>query len=252
MRGDEDGSVLRDLVVGEIVRSGIVGQRAFDLVGFSVLDPNESPRDHESSAVDIVELAGAVARTDDPRRRLVGWGTCGQREREVDEATGFTWCTFRSYLGGQAVQHATVASDVGVDEAASEQLERFCILTCHQEVTERTLDVAPFGEELGGASVERLLALRILRVESVPQQITEQVVIPVGITGQLDQEQVPVFDPPEQRAGVTSLGHSRATLGVELLEDRSRKQEVEDLSGLAFEYLRSEEVGDRARRLREL
>ena len=150
------------------------------------------------------------------------------------------------------MQHATVALDVGVDEAASEQLECFCFLTCHQEVTERTLDVAHIDEELGGASMERLLAVRILRVESVPQQITEQMVVPVGITGQLDQEQVPVVDALEQRPGVTSLGHSRAALGVELFEDRSRKQEVEDLGGLAFEYLRSEEVGDRARRLREL
>ncbi len=249
---DEDGSVLSDLVVGKVLRSGIVGQRSFDLVGFSVLHPNESPREHESSAVDIVELAGAVARTDDPRRRLVGGGTRGQRERKVDEATGFTWCTVGSYLGGKAVQHATVASDVGVDEAASEQLECFRFLTRHQEVTERTLDVARVDEILGGASMQGLLALRILRVESVPQQITEQMVVPVGITGQLDQEQVPVVDAAQQRAGVTSLGHRRATLCVELFEDRSRKQEVEDLSGLAFEHLRSEEVGDRARRLREL
>ena len=86
---DEDGSVLSDLVVGEVLRFGIVGQRSFDFVGFSVLHPNESPREHESGAVGIVEVAGAVVRADDPRRRLVGRGTCGQRERQVDEATGF-------------------------------------------------------------------------------------------------------------------------------------------------------------------
>ncbi len=100
--------------------------------------------------------------------------------------------------------------------------------------------------------MQGLLAVRIVRVESVPQQIAEQMVVPVGISGQLDQEEVPLVDAPEQRAGVASLGHRRATLGVEVFEDRSREQEVEDLSGLAFEYLRSEEVSDRAWRLREL
>ena len=150
------------------------------------------------------------------------------------------------------MQHATVALDVGVDEAASEQLECCCFLTCHQEVTERILDVARIDEERGGASMEGLLAVRIVRVESVPQQIAEEMVVPVGISGQLDEEEVPLVDAPEQRAGVASLGHGRATLRVEHVEDRSREQEVEDLSGLAFEYLRSEEVGDRAWRLREL
>ena len=85
---DEDRSVLSDLVVGEILRCGIVGQRSFDLVGFSVLRPNESSREHESSAVGIVEVAGAVGRADDPRRCLLGRGTRGQRERQVNEATG--------------------------------------------------------------------------------------------------------------------------------------------------------------------
>ena len=61
-----------------------------------------------------------------------------------------------------------------------------------------------------------------------------------------------VVDALEQRAGVASFGYCRATLGVELFEDRRREQEVEDLSGLAFEYLRSEEVGDGAWRFREL
>ena len=246
------GPYCSDLVVGEVLRSEIVGQRSFDLVGFSVLHPDESSRDHESGAVGIVEVAGAVARADDPRRRLAGRGTCGQRERKVGEATGFAGCGLRSYLGREAMQHATVALDVGVDEAASEQLECFCFLTCQQEVTERILDVTRIDEEGGGASMERLLAVRIVGVESVPQQVSEQMVVPVGISGQLDEEEVPVVDAPEQRAGVVALGHGRATLGVELFEDRSREQEVEDLSGLAFEYLRSEEVGDRAWRFREL
>ena len=64
-------------------------------------------------------------------------------------------------------------------------------------MTERTLDVARLDEELGGASMQPLLAVGILRVESVAQQVTEQMVVPVGIAGQLDQEQVPVVDAPE-------------------------------------------------------
>ena len=115
------------------------------------------------------------------------------------------------------MQHATVALDEGVDEAASEQLECFCFLACHQEVTERTLDVARLDEEGGGASMEGLLAVRIVRVESVPHQVSEQMVVPVGISGQLDEEEVPVVDAPEQRAGVASVGHGRATLRVELV-----------------------------------
>ena len=100
--------------------------------------------------------------------------------------------------------------------------------------------------------MQGLLAVRIVGVESVSHQVSEQMVVPVGIWGQLDQEEVPVVDALEQRSGVASFGHCRAALGVELFKDRSREQEVEDVSGLAFEYLCSEEVGDRAWRLREL
>ena len=249
---EKGGPVLSDLVVGEVLRSEIIGQRSFDLVGFSVLHPNESSRDHESGAVGIVEVAGAVVRADDPRRRLAGRGARGQRERKVREATGFACCGLGSYLGREAMQHATVALDEGGDEAASEQLECCCFLTCHQEVTERILDVTGIDKERGGASMEGLLAVRIVGVESVPQQITEQMVVPVGISGQLDEEEVPFVDAAEQRAGVAAVGHGRATLRVKRVEDRSCEQEVEDLSGLAFEDLGSEEVGDGAWRLREL
>ena len=57
---EKDGPVLSDLVFGEVLRCGIVGQRSFDLGGLSVLHPDESSRDHESGAVGIVEVAGAV------------------------------------------------------------------------------------------------------------------------------------------------------------------------------------------------
>ena len=180
---EEGGPVLSDLVVGAILRSGIVGERAFDFVGFSVLHPDKSSRDHESGAVGIVEVAGAVVRADDPRRRLAGRGTRGQRERKVGEATGFAGCGLRSYLGNEAVQHATVALDEGVDESASEQLECFCFLPCRQEVTERILDVAGLDEEGGGASMEGLFAVGIVGVESVSHQVSEQMVVPVGIRG---------------------------------------------------------------------
>ncbi len=89
-------------------------------------------------------------------------------------------------------------------------------------------------------------------MESVPQQVSEQMVVPVGVSGQLDQEEVPVVDAAEQRAGVAAVGHRRATLRVEHVEDRSREQEVEDLSGLAIEHFGTEEVGDGAWRFREL
>ncbi len=85
--------------------------------------------------------------------RLAGRGTRGQRERKVDEATGFAGCGLGSYFGSKAMQHATVALDERGDEAASEQLERLCFLTCHQEVTERILDFARIDEEGGGASM---------------------------------------------------------------------------------------------------
>ena len=107
-------------------------------------------------------------------------------------------CGLRSYLGSKAMQHTTVALDEGVDEAASEQLECCCFLTCDQEVTERILDVAGIDEEGGGASMEGLLAVRIVGVESVPQQVSEQMVVPVGVSGQLDEEEVPVVDAAEQ------------------------------------------------------
>ena len=174
----QDGPVLGDLVVGEVLRYAIIGQRPFDLVGFSVLHPHETSRDHESGAVGIIEVVGAVVRADDPRRRLAGRCTCGQRERKVGEATGFAGCGLRSYLGREAMQHATVALDVGVDEAVSEQLECFCFLTCQQEVTKRILDVTRSDGESSGASMESLFAVRIVGVESVPQQITEEMVVP--------------------------------------------------------------------------
>ena len=60
------------------------------------------------------------------------------------------------------------------------------------------------------------------------------------------------MDALQQRAGVASFGDRGATLGVELLEDRRREQEVEDLGGLTFEYLGSQEIGDRPWRLREV
>ena len=121
-----------------------------------------------------------------------------------------------------------------------------------QEVTERALDVALLDKERGGAKMQGLLAVRIVRVESVPQQVSEEMVVPVCISGQLDQEEVPVVDALQQGARVASLRHRRATLGVELFKDRSREQEVEDLSRLAFENLRTEEVCDGPRCLREL
>ena len=216
---DQDGSVLSDFVVREVRRPAIVGQRSFDLVGFSILRPNESSREHESSTIGVVEVAGVVARADDPRRCLLGRGTRGQRERHVYEATGTARCGLGSYLRREAMEHATVALDVRVDEAASEQLEGFCFLTRHQEVTERTLDVARIDEELGGASMQGVLAVGIVRVESVPQQVAEEVVVPVSASGQLDQEEVPLLDAPEQRAGVASFGHRHATVRVEVFED---------------------------------
>ena len=100
--------------------------------------------------------------------------------------------------------------------------------------------------------MQRPFTVRIVPAESLPHEVSEQMVVPVGISSQLDQEQMSVVDGLEQRAGVVSLGHRRATLGVEVFEDRSREQESEDLGGLAFEYLRSEEVGDRAWRLRKI
>ena len=69
--------------------------------------------------------------------------------------------------------------------------------------------------------MEGPLAVRIVGVESVPQQIAEQVVVPVGISGQFDEEEVPFVDAAEQLAGVVAVGHGRATLRVEHVEDRS-------------------------------
>ena len=137
-------------------------------------------------------------------------------------------------------------------KSASKQLEGFCFLTCQQEVTERILDVDCIEEEGGGASMEDLFAVRIVGVESVPQQVSEEMVVPVGVSGQFDEEEVPGVDAAEQRAGVAAVGYGRAAFRVKHVEDRSREQEVEDLSGLAVEYLRSEEVGDGAWRFREL
>ena len=150
------------------------------------------------------------------------------------------------------MQHATVALDERVDEAASEQLECFCFVTREQEVSERTLDVPRVDEEGGGASMEVPLTLRVVRVESVPQQVSEQMVVPVRVSGQLDEEEMPVVDAAKQSGGVASLGHRRAALRVEHVENRSREKEIEDLSRLAFEDLCSEEVCDGAWRVREL
>ena len=86
---EKGGAVLSDLIVGKVLRSEMIDKRLFDLGGFSVLHGDESSREHESGLVGGVQLAGAVARPDDPRRGLAGRGTRGQREREVDEATGF-------------------------------------------------------------------------------------------------------------------------------------------------------------------
>ena len=249
---EKDGRVLSDLVVAEIRRCEMIGQSSFDLVGLPVLHPNESFGDHESGAAGIVEVADAVVRADDPRRRLSGRGARGQREREVGEATRLACSGLRSHLGGEAVQHATIACDEGGDEAASEQVERGGFITCHQQVTERPLDVAGIDEERGGAPMQGLLAVRIVGVESVAQQLTEQVVVPVGVAGQLDEEEVPFVDAAEQHACVAAVGHSRASLWVELVEHRRCEEEVEDLRGLAFEDLGSEEVRDGPWRLREL
>ncbi len=100
--------------------------------------------------------------------------------------------------------------------------------------------------------MEGLLAVWVVRVESVSQQVSEQMVVAVGVSGQLDEEEVPVVDAAKQSGGVAALGHGRAALRVEHVENRRREQELEDLSGLAFEDLRSEEVCDGAWRLREL
>ena len=84
------------------------------------------------------------------------------------------------------------------------KLERGCFVACHQEVTERPLDVTGIDEERGGPLMEGLFAVRIVGVESVAQQITEQVVVAVGVAGQLDEEEVPFVDAAEQRAGVAA------------------------------------------------
>ena len=165
---------------------------------------------------------------------------------------GFAARGRRSHLGSKAMEHATVAFDEGVDEAASEHLECCCLVTREQEVAECILDVTRIDEEGGGTSMEVPLALRVVRVESVPQQVSEQMVVPVGVSGQLDEEEVPLVDTAEQIGGVASLGHGGAALRVEHVEDGGREQEVEDLRRLSFEDLRSEEVCDGAWRLREL
>ena len=119
-------------------------------------------------------------------------------------------------------------------------------------MAERTLDVARLDKVFGGASVQGPFPGGIVRVESVTQKVSEQMVVPVGVSGQFDQEEVPVLNALEQLRGFASLSHCRATLGVELFKDRSREQEVEDLSGLAFEHFRSEKICDGAGCLREL
>ncbi len=86
---EKGGPVLSDLIVGKVLRSEMIDERLFDLGGFSVLNGDESSREHEAGEVDVAQVAGAVARADDPRRGLAGRGTRGHREREVDEATGF-------------------------------------------------------------------------------------------------------------------------------------------------------------------
>ncbi len=249
---EKGGAVLSDLVVGDLLRSEMIDKRLFDLGGVSVLHGDESSREHESGLVGGVQLAAAVARPDDPRRSLAGRSTRGQREREVDEATGFTSGGGCSYLVGKAMQDATVAVDEGLDEAASQQSECFPFFTREQEVSERILDVIRIDEEGGGASMESLLSLRVVRVEAVPKQVSEQMVVSVSVSGELDEEEVPVVDAAKQSVGVAASGHGCAALRVEHVEDRGREQELEDLSGLAFEYLCSEEVCDRAWRFREL
>ncbi len=126
------------------------------------------------------------------------------------------------------MEHTTVALDEGVDEAASEQLECCCFLTCEQEVTERILDVTRIDEEGGGTSMEGLLAVRIVSVESVPQQVSEQMVVPVGVSGQLDEEEVPLVDTAEQiapasRRSVTAAQRSgSSTSRIEVASRKSR------------------------------
>ena len=100
--------------------------------------------------------------------------------------------------------------------------------------------------------MECQLALRVACVESVPQQVSEQMVISVRLSGQLDEEEVPIVDAAEPIGGVAPLSHRRAALRVKHVEDGGREQEVEDLRRLSFEDLRSEEVCDGAWRLREL
>ncbi len=166
---EKGGPVLGDLVVGEVLPSEMIDNRLFDLGRFSVLHGHESTRDHEAGKVGVAQVAGAVARADDPRRGLAGRGTRGQREREVDEATGFASGGRRSHLRSKAMEHATVALDERVDEAASEHLECCCLVTREQEVAKRTLDVPRVHEEGGGSSMEVPLTLRVDRVEAVPQ-----------------------------------------------------------------------------------
>ncbi len=77
-------------------------------------------------------------------------------------------------------------------------------------------------------------------------------VVPVRVSGQLDEEEMPVLDTAKQISGVASLGHGGAALRFEHVENRSREKELENFSRLAFEDLCSEEVCDGARRVREL
>ena len=226
-------------------------QRPFGLVRLSELGPDESSSYDEAAEVGIVEVDGAAVRTADPRRRLPGWGARGHRERDVGKETGCPGCGLRSHVRREAMQGAAVAMDVDIDEAAPEQRECPSFLTRQQEVTERSLEVVRFEKERGRASMKILFADRIVGVESVSQHVPEQMVIPVHISPQLDEKEVPLVDTPQKLAGVGSAGNRDAALRVEHVEDRGREQEVEDLSGLAFEDLRSEEVGDGAGRVRE-
>ena len=127
-----------------------------------------------------------------------------------------------------------------------DQLGGLGVVPSRRRVTDRLGPVAGCLEPGAGAPVELGDAVGVLVFEAGPQDVAEEVVIPVPATAVVEgnEEEVRPLQHFEDRLGVAAASDSGAQLGAEPAQDRGLQEEGPHVVGLAVEHFVGEIVDD--------
>jgi hypothetical protein len=111
-------------------------------------------------------------------------------------------------------------------------------------VVHRLADHPVVGEPLRRHAVQSHDPLRIVTVQPVPQEVTEQLVVAEPLLVEPAQEKVALFDLLEHRLPVGHTGQRRSQVTADPFGNRGGQQEVEHRRFQGVEHILGEELAD--------